>query len=494
MAASGSAHDLAPVLVGIGTCSQRGDTPEAGCEPLDLMIAAARRALRDARAGAHAADIARILVPKGRWRYRNPGGEIARAIGAASASTVLADVGVLQQSLIADACRRIAAGEIEAALVVGGDAGHRIRLALRAGQRAPERQQDDEPHEHWQPAQELLHPAELAAGIRMPVALYAVIESALRARAGTAPQQHRRALGQLMADFSRVAAANPDACRREAIDPDIIAQASPRNALQADPYCRLHCADWNVDQAGALLLCSARRARAWGVDPARWVYARASAESNHMQPLSARVRIASAPGASEAVRALERASGIACAEVELLDLYSCFPAAVQLHAEAIGAGPGDPRTLTVTGGLPFAGGPFNNYVLQATCRMASLLRGRRGRHGLVSSVSGVLTKPAFGLWSTVPGAFAASDVSAEVAQAAGARPVLMDYEGPARIAGLTVLPQDKSEALRALVLADTPAGERVWAHSTAPGLVASLQREEWVGRAVHMQSHEFHPS
>jgi acetyl-CoA C-acetyltransferase len=487
-----SAHDRAPVLAGIGTCSQRVDTLAAAREPLDLMIEAARRALADA--GARSADIARVLVPKGRWRYRNPGGEIARALGAPQATTVLAEVGVLQQTLIADACSRIAAGEIEAALVVGGDTGHRIRVAQRAGVRASERQQDDAPHEHWQPEQELLHPAELAAGIRMPVPLYAVIESALRASIGATPQEHRNALGELMADFSRVAAANPDAWRREALDAQAIAQASPRNALQTDPYCRLHCADWNVDQAGALLLCSAQRARAWGLDSERWVYARASAESNFMQPLSAREHIASAPGAPQAVRALEHASGIRCGDVELLDLYSCFPAAVQLHAQAIGAAAHDPRPLTVTGGLPFAGGPFNNYVLQATCRIAALLRERRGRHGLVSSVSGVLTKPAFGLWSTEPGPFAACDVSAEVAQAAGIRPVLMEYDGPARIVGLTVLPQDQVETLRALVLAETPAGERVWAHSSAPEWIASVQREEWVGRKVRIQSHQLQPS
>ena len=486
-------HARAAVLVGIGTASQRAASVEAAAEPLDLMLEAARCALQDAGSGVRAADVARILVPKGRWRYRNPGGAIARALGADRARTVLAEVGVLQQSLIADACSRIAAGEIDAALVVGGDAGHRIRLAQRAGLRASERQQDEPPHEHWQPEQELLHPAELAAGIRMPAPLYAVIESALRARAGTPPQAHRRDLAQLMADFSRVAAANPHAWRREPMAPEEFAADSPRNALQADPYGRLHCADWNVDQAGALLLCSVRCARAWNVAPERWVYARGSAESNHMQPLSERAQIASAPGAREAAQALERASGIACAEVDLLDLYSCFPAAVRLHAEAIGAGPGDPRPLTVTGGLPFGGGPFNNYVLQATCRIAELLRERRGRHGLVSSVSGVLTKAGFGLWSSQPGAFGASDVSAAVAQAAQARPVLMDYAGPARIAGLTVLPQDRALPGRALVLAETPAGARTWAHSSAPGLVATLQQEEWVGRTVRLQAHEFHP-
>ena len=100
-----------PVLVGIGTCSQREDDFARAREPLDLMLEAVRLAGIDA-GGAHTlAGVGRIAVPKGRWRYRNPAGEIARAIGAPSATTVLASVGVLQQSLIGDACSRIDVGE-----------------------------------------------------------------------------------------------------------------------------------------------------------------------------------------------------------------------------------------------------------------------------------------------------------------------------------------------------------------------------------------------
>ena len=109
-------------------------------EPIDLMIEAVRRA-GTAAGGLHPlAAVQRIAVPKGRWRYRNPAGEIARSIGADAATSVLASVGVLQQSLVGDACSRIAAGEIDSALVVGADAGYRMLRAKIAGQRATERQ------------------------------------------------------------------------------------------------------------------------------------------------------------------------------------------------------------------------------------------------------------------------------------------------------------------------------------------------------------------
>ena len=75
-----------PVLVGIGTATQREDDFARAREPLDLMLEAVQRAAHDAGGSGLLACIGRIAVPKGRWRYRNPAGEIARAIGAPSAT------------------------------------------------------------------------------------------------------------------------------------------------------------------------------------------------------------------------------------------------------------------------------------------------------------------------------------------------------------------------------------------------------------------------
>ena len=285
-----------PVLVGIGTCSQREDDFARALEPLDLMLEAVRRAALDAD-GAHSlASVGRIAVPRGRWRYRNPAGEIARTLGAPAATTVLASVGVLQQTLIGDACARIAAGEIDSALVVGGDAGHRLQRAKAAGQRAPERQQDDAPDASLAPADDLLHPAEVRAGIEAAAPLYALLESAWRAAQGWSVDEHRQRLGRLYERFAEVAASNPDAWRRERLAAEQIREASPRNPMQAFPYTRHHCSNWSVDQAAALLLCSQAKAQTLGLDPARWVHPLASTESNHMLATSARADLTACVG------------------------------------------------------------------------------------------------------------------------------------------------------------------------------------------------------
>ncbi|MES2535369.1 MAG: acetyl-CoA acetyltransferase [Pseudomonadota bacterium] len=482
-----------PVLVGIGTCMQREDDLTRGREPMDLMLEAVRRAGADAGSAQALAGVGCIALPKGRWRYRNPGGEIARAIGADSATTVLASVGVLQQSLIADACGRIAAGEIDSALVAGADTGYRILRARQAGQRAGERQQDDTPDISLEPDDTLLHPAEASAGIKMPVALYAILESAWRAKKGWTVDEHRRRLGTLYQRFSEVAAGNPDAWRRQPLSATDISDVSEHNPMQAFPYTRLHCATWNVDQAAALLLCSAGKAQALGIPRARWVYARASSESGHMTPVSARADLASCIGARLAGRAVLAAGGVDVSQLDLVDLYSCFPIAVASYAEELGLAL--ERDLTVTGGMPFAGGPFNNYVLQATCRMAQLIREGRGRSGLVASVSGILTKQGFGLWSSAPGegGYAFEDVTADTARLLATKEVTDAFHGRAVVAGYTVV-HDKNQAPRALVLADTETGCRALAWSADPALVQRLETAEFCGAGIAMEGTVFTPA
>ena len=184
------------------------------------MLAAVRSAGADASAAPATllAGVGRIGVPKGRWRYQNPGGEIARAIGAERAVSLLASVGVLQQTLIGDACRAIAEGETDTALVVGGDAGYRILRSSIEGVRAEERQQDDAPQLSLSPKDELRHPAELRAGMKMPVGLVRDHGERVPRANGWSIDSHRDRLAQMYSRFSEIAADNPSAWNRKRVD------------------------------------------------------------------------------------------------------------------------------------------------------------------------------------------------------------------------------------------------------------------------------------
>jgi acetyl-CoA C-acetyltransferase len=481
-----------PVLVGIGVATQREEDPARALEPLDLMLAAVRNAGADALPDPAAllAGVGRIAVPKGRWRYQDPGRAIASAIGATRAKSMLASVGVLQQTLIADACRASAEGETDTALVVGGDAGYRILRAQIAGVRAGERQQDSEPDIVLSPKDELRHPAELRAGMKMPVGLYAMMESAYRARTVGSVDHHRDRLAAMYSRFSEIAAANPHAWNRKRVDAGTIRDASERNAMQAFPYTKLHCSTWNVDQAGALLFCSEERADALGIARERRIHPAASTESNHMVQVSRRADIAACPGAGVAGRAALDAAELAIGDVDLVELYTCFPVAVETYAAELGL----PltRDLTVTGSMAFAGGPYNNYVIQATCRMAELLREGRGKHGLVSSVSGVLTKQGFGLWSREPSrsGFEFRDVSDDVARTVPAKDVVESATGIASIAGYTVV-YERGRPPRGVAIVDV-GNARAVVQSEDPALVARMETTELCGASVQIRDdHSF---
>ena len=483
-----------PVLVGIGVIMQREDDPLRAMDPLELMTEAARRAGADTGTPALLGSLDRILVPRGRWVHNDPGRAIATAIGAHSVHSVMSTVGVLQQTLFAAACTAIAAGEIRSALVVGGDAGFRLLRARITGIELPRlNDPDGSPDQLLAPKEELRHPVELRAGLRMPVGLYAMMESAYRAKQGLSVAAHRDRIAALYARFSVIAARNPEAWTRKPYDAATIRDASERNPMQAFPYTKLLCSSWNVDQAAALLLCSAAQAEAMGVPRNRWIYPWSSSESNHMVPVSARADLAACPGAAIAGRAALDPFGVGPGELDLVDLYSCFPVAIETYAAALGLDLS--RDLTVTGGMSYGGGPYNNYVLQSTARLCRLLRDGKGRKGLVSSVSGVLTKQGFGLWSTEPppGGFRSTDVTDIVRRAAAEKPVVADYQGPGRVAGFTAL-HDPAQPVLAIAIVDLEDGTRALATCDDAAVIARFEREEFVGAAVAVNGETFRPA
>ena len=123
---SASTADRTPVLVGIGLSTRREEDYNEALEPMDLMLEAVAAAGADTTSKDALQGLQYIAVPRGRWLYSNPAGEIARRFNAPDAVTVLATPGVLQQTLIGQACARIASGQAHTTLVTGADSGYRI--------------------------------------------------------------------------------------------------------------------------------------------------------------------------------------------------------------------------------------------------------------------------------------------------------------------------------------------------------------------------------
>lgn len=468
-----------PVLVGVAAATQRFDDPGLAQEPIGLMLDACAAAGRDAGARRLLRETELVVVPRGSWSYADAAGLLARGIGAPGAHTVVAELGVLQTSLIARAAGAIARGDLDVAVVAGGEARYRTHRSEVTGIPAPLTVDAGAPDEVWAPDGMIISGEEIAAGLVTAVSHYALIENARRHRDGLGLDAHTRGIAERWAAFNAVAQGNPQAWNRTPMTAAEIRVAGPGNRAMAFPYNKWHNSQWNVDQAAALVLCSVAAARAHGVSPDRWVFPHAISESNVMVPVTARAEIAACGGFARAGAAAFRLAGRSADDVAHVDLYSCFPIAVQTQADELGVGTPVP---TVTGGMTFAGGPLNNYVLQALVTMAGILRADPAEAGLVTAVSGMLTKQGVSVWgaSPPPNGFGFADVSAEVDRVTERKAVVVGRTGPATVVTYTAFGE------RALIVADRPDGTRSIAVKDDPALAASFRTEEWCGRQAHL--------
>jgi len=266
---------------------------------------------------------------------------------------------------------------------------------------------------------------------------------------------------------------------------------SDANPMYCAPYTKWHCSQWNVDQAAALVLCSADAARRHGVSRDHWVFPLGAVESNAMVPLSRREPLHHSPAMRAGADALAELTGVHPRDADYLELYSCFPSAVQVQADELGLD--DERVPTVTGGMAFAGGPLNNANLQALAKMVEVLREHPGAVGLVTCISGMITKHGMALWSSAPlaGGFRSADVSDATMRQSTVRELVAGYEGTARVDGYTVVHSREGRPERAIVVATTVDGRRCVAANTDDELVGAMVTDEWVGRDVDVVGAEF---
>jgi acetyl-CoA C-acetyltransferase len=477
-----------PVIVGVGFHDEPTADPLACAEPYALMVRAVRRAAEDAGSADLVRQLESISVPQGMWQYRNPGKLVADALGCPGATSVIADLGVLQLTLLDDLCRAVARGEQTLGVVTGGEAQFRELRSMITRQPVADTEQPDGtplPDVHHTSPDPFCSDLEPARGLNVPVEYFAIIESALRHADGLDVETHRDRLARLYADFSAIAAANPRAWRREPVSADEIRNPSARNAMLAFPYTKRHCSQWNVNQAVAILVCSAERADALGLPRDGWIYPLAAVVSRHVVVLAQQRRLHSHPGTVLSGERARTLAGVATSDVTAAELYSCFPSAIQSFARDLRLD--DACPLTVTGAMPFAGGPFNHFSLNGVARMAEVLReGRSSRRvGLVSNLSGIFGKQACALFSNVPSpdGYRYEDVTAEVAAMDVPLPLVDDHVGPATIVGYTVVFVG-GEPSHAVAICDTPDGARTVVRSDDGAVLASMMREEFCGRVV----------
>ncbi|HET9731925.1 MAG TPA: hypothetical protein VFP54_04540 [Acidimicrobiales bacterium] len=412
-----------------------------------------------------------------------PASAIARMLGIQASQVETTTMGGnTPQWLVTRAAAEIAAGRLQSTLVVGAEA---IASARRGGW-APAPLGDDQPDPVVGDPRPGTSPQEKAVGLQLPAQVYPMFEQALASRLGNRQDAHRRYLGQLMAHFTEVAAGHRCAWFPERRDAGEIATTGAGNRLTADPYTTRMNAMIVVDQAAAVMVTSLAAARRMGAaDRAVFVWSGADASDAWFPP--ERPDLATSPGIAAAGAACLDAAGVSVDELGLFDLYSCFPIAVEMAAAALGVATNDSRGLTVTGGLPYFGGPGNNYSTHAIATMTERLLAAGGT-GMVTGLGWFATKHSVGVYgaSPPPRGFAAGDTSrAQQAIDAAALPVADTYEGPATVDAGTVVYDRDGNAVFAPVYARLPGGVRAVA-AAHPEELAALAGRNLVGAAIHV--------
>jgi acetyl-CoA C-acetyltransferase len=479
-----------PVLVGGGQFLHRAAGVSDALEPTALMVGAIEAASDDAGLSAPpAADSIRVVSTLS-WRYRNPAYVVAQRLGLEPRELAVTTMGGNSpQALVNATARQILAGELDVAILVGGEAWRTRMRARREGveldwPRAPEEQ----PPTVIGSELTMNLQAELDRGIARPVQVYPMFDTAIRAASSRSPAAHLELVSEMWSRFSQVAAGNPNAWSRQAVSAIDVRTPSPTNRMVGLPYTKCMNSNNDVDMAAALIMCSAEAAGRLGVTADRWVFPHSGTDCHEHAFVSHRDTFARTPAIAIGGRRALDLAGVGIDDVALIDLYSCFPSAVQLGAMSLGLDPFDAgRQLTLTGGLAFAGGPWNNYVMHAIATMIGELRDRPGAHGLVWANGGYATKHSFGVYSSGPPTDAFRHESPQAEIDALPRRQLAEpaaAAGPVTIEAYTVMHSREGgpeQVISSCLLAD---GRRAWGLSDDTDTATAMCDGEWVGRAV----------
>lgn len=482
-----------PVLVGQAQVLQHEDDISRARGPIELMSDAVQQSFVDAGCAQPPSVDAIHVLKSLSTKVQNPAAAISRATGiTARTRGYTTHGGNLPQALVNLSALEIQAGRADCIVLTGGESSRTRRRARAAGVDLDWVSGDDASTRDAQPTPiggdlEMLHPLEIERNIVLPIEIYPMFETALRSAAGMSIAQHRRHISELWSRFSAVAADNPHAWIQDRFSAEQISTTSESNRMVGYPYTKLMNSNNDVDMAAALVMCSVERAESLGIPRDRWVFPVAGTDAHEHNFVSHRWSFTETPAIRLGAKRLLELARWSIDEIDVIDLYSCFPSAVQLGAASLGLGIDSP--LTCTGGLSFAGGPFNNYVMHAIASTMTALRKDTDAKALVWANGGYATKHSFGAYQSTPPnhpflhdspqreidalpkrhAASASEVSGDVTIEAYS--VMHDRDGsPSRLAA-SVLTHD---------------GIRSWATTSDDGIMRHAIDHDFVGEIVRL--------
>ncbi|MYD44418.1 MAG: acetyl-CoA acetyltransferase [Gammaproteobacteria bacterium] len=482
-------HSLqTPILVGVGQILNRIQDLQEALEPLEMMWQATCIAEADAACGSFLKDVQSIRVVRGMWRYQNPAKVLGERLGATNFETVGTLIGGNQnQAVINTTACEIRDGKVELVLITGAENGNSSTKARRQGVDLPQTpapgtydriigaEQQPEHHDY-----------EIAKGIQRAVQVYPMYDNRIRYSRGESIDEHLTRVSGLWSRFNDVGLRNPNAWVQTDMSPEEIRTPSANNRPVSFPYTKFMNANMSVNMGAALIMTSVAKAKQLGIPESKWVYPLAGVKGYDHFSATVRPEFDASPGIRRVAERLLEHSNVTADELDYVDLYSCFPSAVQVAAKEYGLS--EERDLTVTGGLTFGGGPLNNYVMHSIARTVELLRENPGSKGLVTANGGNIYKQVHGTYGAEPPhkPFVADDVQAQI-DALPERPCLASHDGAATIESYTVM-FDGFDPTIGHVACRTTGDERTWVNTTDVEIVTAMTKEEFCGREIYIKN------
>ncbi len=448
--------------------------------PADLAATALERAFRDAGLGPQDVDLClavRLFGDSGP-AFPNPfggpdnlGAAALARVGASAQKHIYSHAGGEQpQTFVAEAAKALMAGEAQMVVILGAEAIANVKAASRAGASPDWNETTEVPMEDRGPFASgpfMVTPQAIAHRIAAPVYYYALMETARRAALGESREAYAQTMGALWEHFAAVAAENPHAAIRTAPSGADILTPSPKNPIVTTPYTKAMVARDGVNLGAAVLMTTYGHAKALGVNDVTFLHAHTHA--SEPAPIT-RADFHRAPAQAAVLKTLQD-------KADMIDLYSCFPI-VPLEAMAeLGLNIGD-KPITLTGGLPFFGGPGNNYALHAIAEAHARVRGTAKTAGIYAN-GGLASKHAAGLYGGEPPEALSIQKSADTSEAVS---VVTDANPEGRILTYTIEHRHGAPT-GVLVVGETKDGARFYARSGVERVPEFLEGDP-IGEAI----------
>jgi len=403
-----------PIIVSCGQITQKEEDPNIALSPMDLTAKACFEAAKDSEVGNKILEsLDTILVIRSfsdtSWRftcpfgkYINPPYSLSNRINANNVKKYIYSHpgGNMPQWSVNRIFELITKGEIKTALIAGGESLSTQKKAQRLGIKLNWNEDPGSKFEEWGISKKGWSRTEEIHGMKGAIYAYPLIENAIRGKEKRSILEHNKVMGEILEKFANIAKDNPLADRKIGYSAETISSVSAVNPYIGFPYTKLMNANAFIDQSAAIIITSVKNAKELGIPKNKWVYLHGCADAYDHWFLSDRVNFYSSPAMNITCKEALEMAECNIEDIDFFDIYSCFPSAIKIACDEMGININTGKNLTVTGGLPYFGGPGNNYVTHSISEIVKRVRKYSGSRGLVTANGNYITKQSIGIYSS----------------------------------------------------------------------------------------------